>query len=70
MVRVFKETLTRILDGNKNGKWWDLLQDVARGLRIIPVSATGHSPHLLVYKQPPPLPISIQLQPLTTIEIA
>ena len=25
MVRIFKETLTRILEGSKNGKWWELL---------------------------------------------
>ena len=39
-------------------------------MRIIPVSSTGYSPFLLVYKQPPPIPIPIALLPLSTTEIA
>ena len=32
------------------GKWWEFLADIARGLRLLPVKASGYAPHVLVYK--------------------
>ena len=35
------------------GRWWNFLPDIARGLRLLPVKASGYAPHVLVYKQLP-----------------
>lgn len=52
-MRSVKELITRFLAFCPDGKWWEFLGDVARGLRVIPTRATGFAPFLLVFKQPP-----------------
>ena len=32
------------------GKWWEFLANIARGLRLLPVKASGYAPYVLVYK--------------------
>lgn len=50
IVRTFKTTLVRLLEASPHLKWYEILPDVARGMRIIPAAATGFSLYLLVYK--------------------
>ena len=57
MVRSVKEGLVRCLEGCPDAKWWEVLGDVARGLRMTPSRATGHSPYSLVFKCAAPLPV-------------
>lgn len=37
----------------RGAEWWDILPDILRGLRVLPHSVTGLSPHTLVFKQQP-----------------
>ena len=50
--------------------WWKYLDDVARGLHLLPVRATGFSPFVLVYKQLPQLPLPMALRAMTEEELA
>lgn len=43
---------------------------MVRGLRLLPVRATGYSPHVLVYKQVPLLPLPSVLRAMTVDEVA
>ena len=51
------------------GKWWEFLQDIARGLRLLPVQASGYAPYVLVFKQLPQLPIKGCLKGLSDMEL-
>ena len=51
------------------GKWWEFLQDIARGLRLLPVRASGYAPYVLVFKQLPQLPIKGCLKGLSDAEL-
>ena len=46
----------------EGGRWWECLGDVARGMRVIPARSTGFSPHFVVFKQPPVLPLVAELR--------
>ena len=46
------------------------MQDVGRAARLIPARATGFSPHVLVYKQVPQLPMPSALGELDLDELA
>ena len=51
------------------GKWWEFLPDIARGLRLLPVRASGYAPYVLVFKQLPQLPIRGCLRGLSDEEV-
>ena len=51
------------------GKWWEFLQDIARGLRLLSVQASGYGPYVLVFKQLPQLPIKSCLKGLSDVEL-
>ena len=42
-------------------QWEDALPDIVWGLRILPSTTTGRSPFELVFKQPPTLPLPLQI---------
>lgn len=42
--REVKAGLRRLMAANLKTPWFELLPDVIRGLRILPTTATGHSP--------------------------
>lgn len=48
--RVVKEGLRKFTAACPEGRWWEFLGDIARGLQIIPVRATGYAPYVLVFK--------------------
>lgn len=50
-VRMIKEGITRCVASCPGAKWWEVLGDVLRGLRLSPSRATKFSPYQLVYKQ-------------------
>jgi hypothetical protein len=50
MVRSVKEGIVRCIDDCKDARWWEVLGDVARGLRLSLNRATNHSPYHLVFK--------------------
>lgn len=61
VVREVKAGLRRLLDEAPAGSpWWEYLPDVLRAIRCLPSRATGTAPYLLVFKQPPPLPIRME----------
>ena len=51
MIRSIKAALRRFAVHCADGKWWEFLPDIARGLRLIPTRATGYSPYIIVFKQ-------------------
>lgn len=55
-VRSIKEGITRCIDECRDARWWEVLGDVSRGLRLSLSKATGHSPYHLVFKQQPMIP--------------
>lgn len=69
-VREIKAGLRRFAVGCPDGNWWDFLADIARGLRIIPVRATGYAPFVLVYKQQPVVTLPAALRAFTEEELA
>ena len=52
-----KAGLRRYLAAHPDGEWWEFVPEVARALRVLPSSATGLSPYLLVFKHQPRLPL-------------
>ena len=68
-VRTTKSMLRMFLSECKGGNWWEFLQDVAMGLRIVPTKATGLSPFVLVYKQQPCIPLVSALHCPTEVEL-
>ena len=52
-----KAGIRTFLGACEGGRWWECLGDVARGLRTIPARSTGFSPHFVVFKQVPVLPL-------------
>ena len=46
-------------------RWRDFLPDIAQGLRLLPVKASGYPSHVLVYKYLPVLPLRGFLRALT-----
>jgi hypothetical protein len=55
-VALFKSGLRKFLAACPEGRWWEFLGDVARGVRVAPTAATRNSPFYLVFKQQPVLP--------------
>lgn len=53
----FKAGFRKFMAACPGGRWWEFIGDVARGIRVTPTLATGYSPFMLVYKQPPVLPL-------------
>ena len=50
-------------------RWWECIGDVARGLRTIPTRSTGFSPHFVVFKQQPVLPLVPALRVSSTEDL-
>ena len=50
--------------------WWNMLQDVARALRLLPVRASGFAPFVLAFKQLPQLPLEGALRAISVEEVA
>lgn len=69
MIRTIKGGLRKILAAVPDCKWWEVFPDVIRGMRCLPNRATGYSPHLLVFKTAPILPIANALSEVTIEEI-
>ncbi len=61
-VRTLKEGIRTFMGTCEGGRWWECLGDVARGLRTIPTRSTGFSPHFVVFKQTPVLPLVAALR--------
>ena len=61
-VRSVKAGLRRFFAACPGGRWWEGLADVVRGLNVIPVRATGLSPYTVVFKTPPRLAVSAEVQ--------
>ena len=55
--RVIKSALWRFAAECLEGKWWEVLGDVARSLRVLPTRALGYAPYVHVFKAPAPLAI-------------
>lgn len=51
MVRVVKEGIRRMTAFSPDMRWWEVLPDIARGMRVLPNRATGYAPFTLVFKQ-------------------
>ena len=61
-MRTLKVGIRTFMGACADGRWWECLGDVARGLRTIPARSTGFSPHFVVFKQPPVLPLVAALR--------
>lgn len=61
-VRSVKAGLRRFFAACPGGRWWEGLADVVRGLNVVPVRATGLSPYTVVFKTPPRLAVSAEVQ--------
>ena len=61
-VRTMKSGIRTFMGACQGGRWWECLGDIARGLRVIPARGTGYSPHFVVFKQPPVLPLVAELR--------
>ena len=42
-------------------RWWEVLADVARALRVLPSRASHMAPYVLVYKKPEPVAVANEL---------
>ena len=54
---VIKAGIRKFSSACPDGCWWEFLQDIARSCRILPSASTGVAPYLLVFKQPPAVPL-------------
>ena len=57
MYRVIKSALQRFAAKCPEGKWWEVLGDITRNLRVLPTRALGYAPYVHVFKAPAPLAI-------------
>jgi hypothetical protein len=57
MIRTIKGGLRKIIASVPDCKWWEVFPDEIRGMRNLPSKATGYSPHVLVFKTAPMLPV-------------
>ena len=64
--RVIKSGLRRFVAKCPEGKWWEVLGDVARSLRILPTRALGYAPYIHVFKAPALLAINNEV--IQTVE--
>ena len=55
--RVIKSTLQRFAAKCPEGKWWEVLEEIARSLRVLTMRALGYAPYIHVFKAPAPLVI-------------
>ena len=55
--RVIKSALCRFAAQCPEGKWWEVLGDVARSLRVLTTRALGYAPYVHVFKAPAQLAI-------------
>ena len=55
--RVIKSALRRFAAECPEGKWWEVLGDIARSLRVLPTRALGYAPYVHVFKASAPLAI-------------
>ena len=55
--RIIKSALRRFASECPNGKWWEVLGDIARSLRVLPTRALGYAPYVHVFKTATPLAI-------------
>ena len=68
MVRTVKALIRKFLLHCEGGRWWEVLGDVARAVRILPSRATGCSPYLLVFKMQPLVAVHHEVRALTEPE--
>ena len=54
-VATIKSALRRCMLASPGSRWWEVLPDVARSIRMLVAKGTGLSPYLLTYKQHPEL---------------
>ncbi len=69
MIRTIKSGIRKVLAGVEDSRWWEIYPDVLRGMRSLPSRATGYSPHLLVFKTTPALPVVNALTPVDIEEV-
>ena len=50
MNRIIKSALWRFAAKCLEGKWWQVLEDIARNLRVLPMRALGYAPYVHVFK--------------------
>ena len=55
--RVIKSALQRLAAKCPEGKWCEVLGDIARSLRVLPMRALGYATYVHVFKAPAPLAI-------------
>ena len=68
-MRTLKVGVRTFLGACEGGRWWECLGDVSRGLRVIPARSTGFSPHFVVFKQEPVLPLVAALRAMDEDEL-
>ena len=68
MVRTVKALIRKFLLHCEGGRWWEVLGDVARAVRILPSRATGCSPYLLVFKMQPLVAVHHEVRALIELE--
>ena len=67
----YNQTIERMLRKfAEQAAWWNMLQDVARALRLLPVRASGYAPFVLAFKQLPQLPLEGALRAMSVEEVA
>lgn len=62
MVRVVKEGLRKLTTHCSDMRWWEVLPDIARGMRLLPKRSTGWAPFVLVFKQSPVYSVPLALE--------
>ena len=59
---IVKSAIRKCTAACPGGKWWEFLADIARSVRLLPAWATSTSPHVLVFKQYPEIPVEGHLR--------
>ena len=54
---VLKSGIRKCLTAHPSAHWWEVMYDIVRGMRLLTSRAMQVSPHLLVFKQYPSLPV-------------
>ena len=56
--RTIKAGIRKLLGMSPDLRWWEVIPDVVRGMRVIAQRSTGASPYLLAFKQPPAVAVA------------
>ena len=70
MNQTIKVGLRRFLEAVPDSMWWEFVPEVARACRCFAHPATKFSPHFLVFKCEPELPLPAHVRAVTAIDFA